>query len=85
MTIITDVVDSDIPLLLSRTAMKTAGVKLNLEDDTAEILGKTMNLNVTSSGHNCIPIDKAEMIPVRAQRGTEVTFTSSTQFCTKNK
>lgn len=63
-TIITDVVDSDIPLLLSRTAMKTAGVKLNLEDDTAEILGKTMNLNVTSSGHYCIPIDKAEMIPV---------------------
>lgn len=63
-TIRTDVVKSDIPLLLSRIAMKTAGVKMNLEDDTAEILGKTMNLNLTSSGHYCIPIDKAEMIPV---------------------
>ena len=30
-TIKTDTVDSDIPLLLLKTAMKTAGVKLDLE------------------------------------------------------
>ena len=35
----TDVVDSDIPLLLSMDAMKRARMKLDLENDTAEILG----------------------------------------------
>jgi hypothetical protein len=34
----TDVVDSDIPLLLSKDVMKRAKVKLDLEHDTAEIL-----------------------------------------------
>ena len=58
----TDVVDSDIPLLLSRRAMKTAGVKMDLESDTAMIFGKDVALNLTTSGHYCIPIDRAEKI-----------------------
>ena len=37
-TIKTDVVESDIPLQLSRQAMKTAGVKMDLESDTALLL-----------------------------------------------
>ena len=36
-TIKTDVVGSDIPLLLSRSAMKRAGVKMDLENDSATI------------------------------------------------
>ena len=44
-TIKTDVVGSDIPLLLSRTAMKTASVKMDLEKDTATIFGKDIALN----------------------------------------
>ena len=63
-TVKTDVVDSDIPLLLSRTAMKEAGVKLDLENDTAVIMGQDVALNFTTSGHNCIPIDKSETVPV---------------------
>ena len=63
-TIKTDVVDSDIPFLLSRSAMKRAGVKMALENDTATILGKTVALNLTSSGHYCIPMDQNESIPV---------------------
>jgi len=63
-TIKTDVVQSDIPLLLSRSAMKTAGVRLDLENDTATIFGKDVALNLTTSGHYCIPIDKTESIPV---------------------
>ena len=39
-TIKTDVVESDIPLLLSRTAMKKAAIKLDLETDTAVIMEK---------------------------------------------
>lgn len=63
-TVKTDVVDSDIPLLLSRSAMKKAGVKMDLENDTAVILGEEVALNITSSGHYCIPIDKTETIQV---------------------
>lgn len=36
----TDVVDSEIPLLLSKTAMKNAKIKLDLENDKALIFGK---------------------------------------------
>ncbi|MCG7877703.1 MAG: transposase [Candidatus Thiodiazotropha endolucinida] len=60
----TDVVQSDIPLLLSRTAMKKAAIKLDLENDTAVIMGKEVALNLTSSGHYCIPIDKSEEVSV---------------------
>ena len=47
-TIKTDVVESDIPLLLSRQARKIAGVKMDLESDTAQILD--IALNLTTSG-----------------------------------
>ena len=52
----TDVVDSDIPVLLSKSTMKKANfqkVKFDLETDTAEILGVKMALNHTQSGHVC--------------------------------
>ena len=54
----TDVVDSDIPLLLSLSTMKNANIKLDLENDEAEILGSRVALNYTPSGHYCVPIDK---------------------------
>ena len=38
---------------------------MDLEIDTAEIFGKEVNLNLTSSGHYCIPIDKTETLPVK--------------------
>ena len=57
----TDVVGSDIPLLLSKSAMKKAGMKLNLENDTAEIFGVEIALNETSSGHYCVPIDEGKI------------------------
>ena len=41
--------------------MQTAGVKMDLESDTAQIFA----LNLTTSGHYCIPIDRAEKIPVQ--------------------
>ena len=47
----TDVVDSDIPLLLSKSSMKQAQIKLDLLSDTAEIFGNTVILNSTTSGH----------------------------------
>ena len=63
-TIKTDVVESDIPLLLSRTAMKKAAIKLDLKTDTAVIMRKEVALSLKSSGHYCIPIDKSEKVLV---------------------
>lgn len=53
----TDVVDSDIPLLLSKNAMKQAGIKLDLEQDTANIWGNEIALECTTSGHYCVPLN----------------------------
>ena len=55
-TINTGIVEFDIPLLLSRTAMKKAAIKMDLENDTATIMGNGVALNLTTSGHYCIPI-----------------------------
>ena len=55
-TIDTDVVDSQIPLLWSLGDMKKAKVKLDLANDVAEVFGRLVNLNYTSSGHYCLPI-----------------------------
>ena len=46
-SIITDVVNSDIPLLLSKDAMKRAGTCLNFEDDTVTMLKKKIPLSCT--------------------------------------
>ena len=68
----TDVVDSDIPLLLSKDAMKKANMKLDLQFDTAEIFGKTVSLNCTSSGHYCIPIVEENAMLVDLDKCSDV-------------
>ena len=55
----TDVVDSEIPLLLSKTAMKNAKIKLDFEFDKASIFGTAVSLDSTSCGHYCVPIYEA--------------------------
>ena len=59
-TIAADVVESDIPLLLSAETMRAAKIKLDLENDTAEIFGTVVALNHTSAGHYCVPIDNVQ-------------------------
>ena len=54
----TDVVQSDILLLLSRNTMKTAGVKMDLENDSATIFAKEVTLNLTASGHYSVSINR---------------------------
>ena len=41
----TAVVQSDIPFLLPQKAIKTAGVKMDLENDTVTIFGKDVTFN----------------------------------------
>jgi transposase InsO family protein len=53
-TIQTDVVESDIPLLLSKIAMKKLKMKIDLDKDKCEIFGQEVELMTTSSGHYCL-------------------------------
>ena len=55
----TDVVDCTIPLLLSRSSMKRAGMIINLNDDTVLVFGKQVKLENTSMGHYILPITHA--------------------------
>ena len=66
-----DVVDSNIPLLLSKESMKRLKVKLDLENDVAEIFGVSQNLDCTSSGHYLIPLydhDPSRQLLVQSQK-----------------
>ena len=54
--ITTDVVDCNIPLLLSRKAMKNAGMVLDFRKDVISINGATIPLKTTKSGHYALPI-----------------------------
>ena len=50
----TEVVPANIPLLLSKISLKRANTLLNLNNDSAIMFNKTVQLQSTSSGHYCI-------------------------------
>ena len=60
--IATDIVDSDIPLLLSKSSMKEAKVKLDLENDRASIFGRQVDHQCTSSGHYCVLLQQPDVL-----------------------
>ena len=59
-TIDTEVVPTDIPMLLSKSSLQRAGTILNLKEDRAEMLNQDIKLELTSSGHYCVNILKDE-------------------------
>ena len=52
----TDVIDLNLPLLLSKKAMKNANTKLDFNADYVEMLGEKIPLQYTTSGHYMIPL-----------------------------
>ena len=52
----TDIIDKDIPLLLSRMTMKRAGMSIDFENDVVTIFGILVQLNITKSGHYTLPL-----------------------------
>ena len=52
----TDIVQSDIPLLLSRKSMKRAGMTIDFKNDQAVAFPQKIRLINTKSGHSTIPI-----------------------------
>ena len=60
-TILVDVIDSDIPLLLSKPDMQYLGFRLNMENNTLEVDGRVTELDTTSSGHYYLPVNNCEI------------------------
>ncbi|KAJ8039824.1 hypothetical protein HOLleu_13947 [Holothuria leucospilota] len=58
--IATEVVSCDIPLLLSKDSLKRANAVLDLANDTATILGQSIPLECTPSGHHCVNLQGTE-------------------------
>ena len=57
----TEVVESDIPLLLSKAFMKTLGMVINLGDDRIYWKkGEVKGLKITSTGHYAVAINKCQ-------------------------
>ena len=46
----TDIMDKDIPLLLSRDAMKKAGMTIDFKTDSATVFNSNVPLHVSQSG-----------------------------------
>ena len=51
-----DVVSSDLPLLMSKAALKKAGAVIDTNNDSLLIFGKKVKLKTTSSGHYILPL-----------------------------
>ena len=51
-----DLIDSDIPLLLSRKAMEKAKMKIDFAERTVTAFGRTVPMQSTQSGHPILPI-----------------------------
>ena len=52
----TDIVDKDTPLLLSRDAMKKAGMTIDFKTDSATVFNSNVPPHVTQSGHYTLPL-----------------------------
>ena len=57
----TEIVNSDVPLLLSKNTMKSAKAKQDYENDCIYLFGNKQNMICTESGHYAIPICRAKI------------------------
>ena len=57
-----DVVEADLPLLLSLVSLKEAKAELNFEDNSIKILGQTLNLHITQSGHYVLSLRRNQVM-----------------------
>ena len=57
-----DMIDSDIPFLLSTAAMKKAQIVLNFSHNAIALKGHQIKFSMTSNGPNCLPITKPKLL-----------------------
>ena len=59
-TIESDLIDCELPLLLSKESMKRAETKINFTNDQVTMLGQTLDLQFTTSGHYAVSLGRNE-------------------------
>ena len=57
-----DVIDSDLPLLLSKSAMKEANLKISFSNNVVNMLNQKINIVFTASGHYAAAISKTSKL-----------------------
>ena len=78
-----DLIENEVPLLLSKSSMKKAEMTLDFQNDITNAFGEKIPFITTSSGHYAIPITKAKQIimkqhsPATSQATLTVTDTES--------
>ena len=74
-----EVVDCEIPLLLSKESLKRAQTVLDLNNDKVCMFGKEVDVQFTSSGHYCINIlDDKEKSPMEVEYKEVILLTNTT-------
>ena len=69
--ILTDIVDAELPMLLSKQSMKEAGTKLDFTNDTVKMFGTDIPLSFTSTGHYCIALTPKQEVINKANLSEE--------------
>ena len=83
-----NVVDCELPLLLSKPSLKKAGAVIDFVNDKMLFNGETITLLECKSGHYCVPIcNKKNLVSRRKDDGAKLIFTvtESTMLGTKDK
>ena len=80
-----DVVNSDIPLLLSRDSMKKANMSLDFEFDIMTVFGEKIQLITTTSGHYALPISKSLHLANEIERGSISNITLKVETVKSNR
>ena len=79
----TDMLASDIQLLLSRKTMKKANMTLDFKND-AIVFGESVKLITTKSGHYTIPISPYEAVLNNLKTGINTYITLITTYTNQN-
>ena len=82
--ITTDIVDKNIPLLLSRQSMKKGKMKLDFERDRGQLFGEEISLKTTSKGHYILPLTNQLEFFHRFEKGQVESFNLSATKCDNN-
>ena len=71
----TDVINSNLLLLLSKSAMQKAATKIDFKNNMVTMFGKVQDLHFRTSRHYCIPLDcKHKIMNDEDQNATKVMF-----------
>ena len=79
-----DIVDENIPLLLSKQSMKNANMKIDFSNDTVNIFNQNMKLCLTESGHYAVPLTIPGQLMQKVESNSKTNFTLKLLHCTND-